>query len=222
MNCLFENWRRYLNEQAKEQTYQIYCDMDGVLVDFETAAIQQINQDLGDKTILGKKLNKLRQKLSELGRDFITIKDLHKMDKENRLQAARNYMYSRFENDEEFWANLPWMPGGKELWNYLSKFNPNILTAPMQGQGSKSGKQRWIENNLSPAPKDIFMSHEKYNWATDESGNPNVLIDDFITNTIPWEEAGGQAILHTSVNDTVQKLKSLINNVPAEEEGDLL
>ena len=51
---------------------------------------------------------------------LLTIKDLNKMDRENRLQAARNYMYSRFQNDEEFWATLPWMPEGKKLWNYIN------------------------------------------------------------------------------------------------------
>ena len=217
MNYLFENWRKYLNEETEQPPHQIYCDMDGVLVDFEAAAIQQINQDLKDELIQSKKLDNLRQKLSELGRDSIIIKDLDKADRENRLQAARNYMYSRFQDDEEFWANLPWMPGGKELWNYLSKFNPNILTAPMQGEGSKNGKQKWIENNLTPGPKDIFMSHEKYNWATDENGNPNILIDDFTTNTGPWREAGGYAILHTDVNSTIKELEELISNITVDE-----
>ena len=218
MSYLFENWRKYLSEQTGQSSYQICCDMDGVLVDFESAAVQQINQDLKNKSNQDKKLNNLRQKLSDLDRDSITIKDLDKVDKENRLQAARNYMYPRLQNDEKFWTKLPWMPGGRELWGYISKFNPNILTAPMQGQASRVGKQKWIESNLSPPPKDIFMSHEKYNWATDENGNPNILIDDFTTNTIPWKEAGGYAILHTNVNDTIKQLEELINNITAREE----
>ena len=33
MKLLIENWREYLNEDESSFPYQIYCDMDGVLVD---------------------------------------------------------------------------------------------------------------------------------------------------------------------------------------------
>jgi len=219
MKPLLENWRKYLNEDINTFPYQIYCDMDGVLVDFEYAAITQINIDIKDETIVDKRMNKLRQTLSELGRDSITSRDLSKMDKENRLQAARNYMYKRFEDNEEFWANIPWVKGGRELWSYISKFDPYILTAPMKGEGSKRGKHRWIENNLSPLPKKIFMSHEKYKWAI-TNGKPNVLIDDFMTNINPWNEVQVAqklpplAILHTNTNKTIKELETLLSETP--------
>ena len=45
MKLLLENFQSFVNEQ--EQTLpQIYCDMDGVLVDFEKGIIDQINKDL--------------------------------------------------------------------------------------------------------------------------------------------------------------------------------
>ena len=61
----------------------------------------------------------------------------------------------------------------------------------------------WIRRNLSPQPKKIFMSHDKFKWATDDSGNANVLIDDFTTNIGPWRENGGIGIHHDS--DVVQE-----------------
>jgi hypothetical protein len=207
MKLLLENWREYLKETENSFPYQIYCDMDGVLVDFLIPTLDQINKDLEDETVTGKKINRLRQELSKLGRDVVTIQDLDKMDKENRLQAARKYMYKRLEDNEEFWATLPWAEGGKELWGYISEFDPYILTAPMKGEGSKRGKEIWIENNLSPPPQKVFMSHDKYNWAV--NGGPNVLIDDFITNVVPWREAGGIAIHHTSTANTIKQLKEI-------------
>jgi len=218
MKILFENWRKFLkeNEEAGEGAfpYQIYCDMDGVLVDFVGGAIEQINIDIKNKNITDKKMNKLRHALSQLDRDSITSEDLDKMDKENRLQAARNYMYKRFEDNEDFWASLPWAEGGKELWSYISKYDPYILTAPMSGEGSKRGKRMWIKNNLQPAPKKIFMSHEKYKWA----GPTNILIDDFKINTIPWHDNKGIAILHTSTKETKKELKALTSTKQTPEE----
>ena len=214
MKLLLENWKVYLKENNEMAPYQIYCDMDGVLVDFEKGAVDQINKDIKDETISGGSIDKLRQKLSELGRDTIVSQDLSKMDKERRLKAARKYMYSRLEDDANFWANLEWNKGGQELWSHISSYNPYILTAPMQDEDSKIGKDMWIKKNLQPAPEKVFMSHEKYKWATNENGMPNILIDDFTTNTIPWEDHGGIAILHTNVSDTIQELEELMNETP--------
>ena len=56
--------------------YQIFCDMDGVLVDFEGAVVEQINKDLKDASVTGKKIKRLRDDLYRLDRDFITKEDL--------------------------------------------------------------------------------------------------------------------------------------------------
>ena len=62
MKLLLENWREFLKE---EQTYQIYCDMDGVLVDFVKGVVEQVNKDLKDSTIQSKEMIKLRKALEE-------------------------------------------------------------------------------------------------------------------------------------------------------------
>jgi 5'(3')-deoxyribonucleotidase len=188
--------------------YQIFCDMDGVLVDFEGAVVEQINKDLKDASVTGKKIKRLRDDLYRLDRDFITKEDLDKINKEKRLRSARKYMYYRCSNDEDLWANLPWAKDGKELWEEISKYNPFILTAPLDDAECKNGKFRWIKNNLVPHPEKIFMSHEKYLWST-TSGQPNILIDDFNINTIPWDNYGGISILHVNTKNTLEELKKI-------------
>jgi len=223
MKLLFENWRKFISEANENFPYQIYCDMDGVLVDFEEGAVQRINRDIQDENVTGELIDNLRAVLSELGRGEITKTDLSKMDKSVQLKPARSYMYEMLADDEEFWANLPWMPGGEELWAYVSKYDSYILTAPMdnKGQGSEMGKRTWIENNLNPKPNVIEMSHDKYNWAISKDGSPNILIDDFPTNTKPWNEtqkAQGLpqlAILHTNAGKTIQQLEMIANETPA-------
>ncbi|HCC42870.1 MAG TPA: hypothetical protein DEQ32_00645 [Gammaproteobacteria bacterium] len=219
---MFNNWRKFLTE-AQQAPHQIYCDMDGVLVDFVRGALMQINKDIKDVSLPsqlddGKKLTSLG-----LLRFALKQEDLEQIDEEHIekeadgpakvRKAAINYMYRRLAEDEDFWANLPWMPGGKQLWNIIKKYEPHILTAPM-GKGSERGKERWIQKNLHPKPSNIYMSHDKFNWAM-EDGQRNVLIDDFMINVKPWRDAGGIAVHHKydDLQSTLEKLQQAGFNV---------
>ena len=76
MKLILENWRKFISEANENFPYQIYCDMDGVLVDFEAGAVQRINRDIEDENVTGKTIDNLRAALSELGRGEITKTDL--------------------------------------------------------------------------------------------------------------------------------------------------
>jgi hypothetical protein len=39
-----------------------------------------------------------------------------------------------------FWRGIPWMPGGKELWDYIKPYKPTLLTAPSYHDSSRIGK----------------------------------------------------------------------------------
>jgi len=209
MKLLLENFKSFINEQ-ETRLPQIYCDMDGVLVDFERGIVDQINKDLQmiRKMEDKKNLAKIQRALDSLGRDEIVIDDLR--GKSATSKPIRNYMYGRVGNDADFWSKLPWMPGGKELWNFISKYDPYILTSPMQ-KGSEIGKAFWIDENLRPLPDKVFMSSEKYEWALNDAGKPNILIDDWSKNTVPWSNKGGTAIQHVNANTsaTISVLKKL-------------
>jgi len=105
-----------------------------------------------------------------------------------------------------FWSDMSWMPDGKELWNHIKDFNPIILSAPSRTdvEVCKTGKIIWCKRNLGPRVQ-VILEKQKYKYA-----NPNsILIDDREKNTVPWEQHGGIAILHTSADDTIKKLKGL-------------
>ena len=77
MKLLLENFQSFVNEQ--EQTLpQIYCDMDGVLVDFERGVVDQINKDLQmiRRLPAPKNLAKIESALAKVGRQEITLRDL--------------------------------------------------------------------------------------------------------------------------------------------------
>ena len=64
MKLLLENWRRFLKE---EQEYQTYCDMDGVLVDFERGVVDFITKALEE--------GRAEELKAKIDRDYITSDD---------------------------------------------------------------------------------------------------------------------------------------------------
>ena len=67
------------------------------------------------------------------------------------------------------------MPGGKEIWEFISKYNPSILTSPSRQNTSRLGKNLWVRNNIDPKPKVIFAySADKQRYANENA----ILIDD--------------------------------------------
>ena len=222
MKLLIENWREYLD--GKEPEFQIYCDMDGVLVDFVNAAVNTVNEDIVDMSIPSHKetggittIGRVRRALEEEGRSFITKDDIEIKGKTKVQKAANSYMYRRVENDFDWWAKLEWMPDGRELWDYIRVFNPYILTAPMKQEGSKEGKRAWVKKNLQlpngNQPEKVILNSKKYLYAN-VGPTMNILIDDMTKNTVPWNEAtkdtDSVAILHTSAKDTIRQLEDLL------------
>ena len=192
MQLLLENWRENLKE---DQEYQIYCDMDGVLVDFEQGVVDYITDKI--------KTGEAEDLRLAIKREYITKGDLSGVGKN---QDVRKYMYKQLKDAADFWENLPWMSNGPDLWAAIAPYDPNILTTPM-GYGSEIGKQAWIDKNLNPPPQKVFMSDEKYKWANKNS----ILIDDWTKNTIPWEEKGGLALLYkdNEIEKTLAQLQEL-------------
>tara|TARA_R100001082_G_scaffold81052_2_gene48036 strand:- start:736 stop:1413 length:678 start_codon:yes stop_codon:yes gene_type:complete len=223
MKLLVENWRQYLNEN--EQQFQIYCDMDGVLVDFMKAAVETINNDVADMSIPSHKetggittLGRVRRALEQEGRSFITREDIETKKNQTKVQkTANSYMYRRVEDDFDWWAKLEWMPDGKELWDHIKVLNPYILTSPMKQEGSREGKRAWVAKNLKlpngGQPEKVILNSKKYLYANVGS-TKNILIDDMTKNTIPWNEVskdtGSVAILHTSTADTIRQLDKIL------------
>jgi 5'(3')-deoxyribonucleotidase len=182
----------------------IYCDMDGVLADFLAGAVIRLNEILEDDT--SEFMEEAHDVAAILGRAYITPQDLEKYS-DTACDEARDFMYNALEDDVEFWATLPWMPGGQELWEHIRHFNPRILTSPMDKRGkfgSLEGKRLWLERNgLLPNIRELIFEHNKFEHALDENGEPNILIDDFMAKIGPWRDAGGIGIHHPDADAPV-------------------
>jgi hypothetical protein len=191
--------------------------MDGVLVDFVSGALKLVNSALANpKYNLWEERRALVQRLQKENRDFITSDDLEKPEYRARahnevMPEARTFMKVLIaEAGAEWWATLPWTPEGKRLWQKLAKYEPRILSSPMNPLAAcKNGKKSWIQINLEPIykPSEVILTSKKYRLA-----KGNVLIDDFVLNTVPWENKGGIPIEHKSASLTLKKLEEIIKD----------
>ena len=196
---------------------QLYCDMDGVLVDFVAGAMDLINEALDnpEKYQDIPEYIALQRRLELEGREHIETIDLEKPEyrgvkAEEVMPEARAMMKVLIhEAGADWWANLPWMPGGRELWRYIAAHHdPQILTAPMGNcEGCEEGKIQWVEQNLGLTVEKIVLTDEKFVLAEN-----NVLIDDFEINTIPWKNHGGLAIKHIATETTIAEIEEACQN----------
>ena len=157
--------------REEEIQYTIYCDMDGVLVDFDRGY-----QELTGMTT---------QQADAMGGDTFW---------EPLTKAGAKW-----------WITLNWMPDGKQLWNYIKKYTPILLSAPSKQESSRLGKRVWVKRELPDVKLILRPASQKQQYASPTS----ILIDDRQKNIEQWEAAGGIGILHTSTANTIEQLKKL-------------
>ena len=104
-----------------------------------------------------------------------------------------------------FWVGMDWMSDGKQLWDYIKKYNPTLLSSPSRADHSKMGKRIWRQRNLPTTKLVLAQARNKQNYANPDS----ILIDDRESNIDQWIKAGGIGILHTDTASTLNKLKEL-------------
>ena len=125
--------------------------------------------------------------------------------------ADKEERWNAINQTKGFWANLEWMPGAKRLWDFISKYDTEILSAYSgRDPSSRTGKLKWLSKNtkIKRGKINLVMRSDKQKYAT-TNGKPNVLIDDYIKNINEWEAKGGIGIHHTNVSKSIAELKRL-------------
>jgi len=115
------------------------------------------------------------------------------------------------DNKLVFWVGIPPMSDAKQLIDYVSKYDYEMLTAPSLKKQSLMGKGLWMKNQTN---KGLFPSKPKVNYKSaknkkDFAAPNNILIDDREDTINSWNAAGGIGILHTSAANTISQLKKL-------------
>jgi 5'(3')-deoxyribonucleotidase len=171
--------------------YQIYCDMDGVLTDFEKRFVTLLQQE-GPKYY-----------------SKATIAQVTRPKHFDKLEGTEEFW--KFIDQHiglEFWSDMPWMPQGQVLWDFIQPYRPKLLTSPSEDNTSRLGKRLWVRNHLTPAPEVIF----RFGDAKSDFANENsILIDDKPSNLEAFASKGGISIecKDGDVSSVIQQLKEL-------------
>ena len=141
--------------------------------------------------------------------DFVKgYKELTGVDTKHYVNSTPQFWQPVDEQGPAFWASLDWTSDGRQLWDYIKKYKPSILSSPSRSQTSRVGKQAWIKTYIPRTQyKDLLLypRHEKQLFA----GENRILIDDLAKTIDEWNAKGGIGILHTSTANTIKQLKEL-------------
>ena len=129
---------------------------------------------------------------------------------------------------DEYWTSLPEnmfyllppMRDAHQLWKFIGKYNPNILTAVPRKSESRGpiseraadDKKKWVKKHFNVPENRVYavLRQFKSKFAKDcRDGRPNLLIDDQSKNVESFRRAGGIGIVHTSARNTIKELKKL-------------
>ncbi len=172
-------------------TYQIYCDMDGVLTDFEKRFVEMLKKE---------------------GPKYYSKEVINQVTRPKHFEAleGEKEFWNFIDNHIglEFWSGMDWMPNGRQLWSFIQPYNPVILTSPSRQNTSRLGKRIWVKDHLTPVPPVEFrFGDAKSDFANEKA----ILIDDKPSNLQAFATRGGIAleVKDGEVQSVINTLKEL-------------
>lgn len=181
-----------MEHDPQEKSYTIFCDLDGVLADFKRELSEKVFKDTQ----------------AELGGDNAYSEQRYAADPKFRSYMWKAVALYQKRHGPVVWRDLELMPDAMELWNYLKRHNPQILTATGDAKyQALPQKREWVTKHLGSS---VRVNHVKAApLKVGFAGQNRILIDDQARAIDPWVSAGGIGILHTSAQKTISELKKL-------------
>ena len=118
------------------------------------------------------------------------------------------------DNVEDWFYSLPLMSDAMELWAFVTTNFEHVEILSACGYSPKDAagqKKAWVGAKLGydVVSNIVVSSSEKAEFAAPDT----LLIDDREKSTLPFADAGGQVILHTSAASTIAQLKELMKDL---------
>ena len=149
--------------------------------------------------------------LCDFEKRFTTLYGKDALGARDRKNFTTNW--PNFIMDGNF-ESLEWFPGGKELLDFIQNETDWEVEILSSSGGEKfhsevaAQKVVWLCNNGIPYKANIVPGRKhKTAYATPET----ILIDDTEDIIVNFNAAGGLGILHKDINETLAKLRTLLD-----------
>jgi hypothetical protein len=158
------------------------------------------------------------------GKDYIHVTADEKAAARSIWKDKQEF-YNRLGGSYDVFANLEPFPTNDALIKkVIEKFGSFYICShpsPIDTQDCINGKKAWIQKHIVPKYgkyfKGAFFPQDKSEYAVNEDGSPNVLIDDFIPYIDKWNSKGGIAIRlqssHYNNNSIAKYLDEQFSNI---------
>lgn len=127
--------------------------------------------------------------------------------------GSTKYCFSQLPVD--IFSRLDPMPDAHELWDFIKRFDPYILTAiprNVDPEQPTDDKKIWLKKHFGIDPQKVYITyadHKKHFARDGRNKKANILIDDREMNIREWIFCGGIGILHNTAKDTINQLKKI-------------
>eukprot|EP00927_Polykrikos_kofoidii_P036783 TRINITY_DN31036_c0_g1_i1.p1 TRINITY_DN31036_c0_g1~~TRINITY_DN31036_c0_g1_i1.p1 ORF type:complete len:1586 (-),score=278.53 TRINITY_DN31036_c0_g1_i1:49-4806(-) len=189
----FKNETNVAGDEEEPKPLCVYCDLDGVLVDFNKGCLELFPEG-----------GPIAEKIPTHTVTKLTYEE-------------ESEMWRRVETKPDFFASLDWMPDGEELWRWIDW---NIVPAPAVltglpvgrvGQMASKQKEQWCHKRLGKHVT-VFCCGTRNKQKF--SGSRCVLIDDRGDLREAWEARGGIFVHHLCASDTIRQLREVLQAYP--------
>jgi hypothetical protein len=146
--------------------------------------------------------------------------EIHDVEHYNEMTRDEWEAFFKDSNAHHLFRDIPPFVTANQLLNLVKKYagGYRILSSPLNfdREGSIKGKREWLAKHINVPADEIIFEHEKYKYAVQPDGTPNVLIDDYGVNTRAWKNAGGIACKYQADENDL----SVVEDVLKETFGD--
>ena len=192
-----EVWDANLLEQS--ESFIVFCDMDGVMCDFDLQFTQMIGSSPKEFESQYGTL-KFWNEIANKGELFWS--SMEKMPDFNQLKDG----IVKIVNDNNLDLQVLTSTSG----NWIIKNHPRDEAKEVI-RNIEKGKLEWLKNNWSG----LKVNFSGSGGSKAKFAKPNsCLIDDLSKNIESFEAAGGKGIIHTTASKSLNDLQLLINQLP--------
>lgn len=148
---------------------------------------------------------------------YSSAAEFHDVEHYNDMTSDQ---WNTFFNDSDayhLFRDIKPFPTANKLLQFVKQYagGYTILSSPLSfdREGSIKGKREWLSKNINVSPDNVIFEHDKYKYAVQSDGTPNILIDDYGVNTRAWDKAGGIACKYQADEDDLAKVIEVLQKV---------